>query len=186
MGHEHPHDGAHASAEPEQVRVAVAGPEDWPVVRQLRLSALADTPDAFGATLEEESAQPESWWRGRLEPDAPGTTLLASLVDAEGDARPAGLVVVAPSFHGPETEAGIYAVWVAPSARGRGVGDALIRSAVNHARQSGYARVVLDVGDFNEAAQALYARHGFARTGRTGTLPAPRTHVTEHELGLDL
>jgi ribosomal protein S18 acetylase RimI-like enzyme len=185
MGHEHPHEHP-PTTEPEQVRVAVAGPTDWQAVRQLRLSALADTPDAFGATLEEESARPESWWRGRLEPDAPGTTLLASLVDPEGVPRPAGLVVVAPSFHGPASEAGIYAVGVAPSARGRGVGDALLHSAVNHARQSGYARVVLDVGDFNEVAQVLYARHGFTRTGRTGTLPAPRTHVTEHELALDL
>ncbi len=93
---------------------------------------------------------------------------------------------MAPSFHGPASEAAIYAVWVAPSARGRGVGDALLRSAINHARQSGYTRVVLDVSDVNESAQALYARHGFTRTGRTGTLPAPRTHVTEHELALDL
>lgn len=185
MGHEHPHEHAPAP-EPEQVRVATAGPDEWQLVRQLRLSALADTPDAFGSTLEKESEQPEAWWRGRLEPDAPGTTLVASLVDAEGVPRPAGLVVVAPSFHGPPSEAGIYAVWVAPSARGRGVGDALIHSAVNHARQSGFHRVVLDVGDFNEVAQAAYARHGFTRTGRTGSLPAPRTHVTEHELALDL
>lgn len=185
MGHHHPHDHP-PMAEPEQVRVAVAGPEDWQVVRQLRLSALADTPDAFGATLEEESEQPAAWWRGRLEPGAPGTTLVASLVDTAGVPRPAGLVVLAPSVHGPESDAGIYAVWVAPSARGRGVGDALLAAVVDHARQSGYARVVLDVGDVNEAAQALYARHGFTRTGRTGTLPAPRTHVTEHELALDL
>lgn len=170
----------------DTVRVSVAGPADWQIVRDLRLAALADTPDAFGATLEEEADQPTEWWRGRLEPDAPGTTLMASLVDPAGASRPVGMTVVLSSFHGPASEAGIYAVWVNPTARGHGVGDALIRTAIGHARQRGYDRVVLDVSDHNGIAQALYARHGFTRTGRTGTLPPPRTQVTEHELGRDL
>ncbi len=93
--------------------------------------------------------------------------------------------MVAPAFGAPE-DAGIYGVWVAPSARGRGVGDALLATAIEHARAAGHPRAVLDVGDHNTAAQALYARHGFRPTGRTGSLPEPRTHVTEHELARDL
>lgn len=167
------------------VQVTIAGPDDWEVVRQVRLAALADTPDAFGATLEEERDQPESWWRERLDPGRPGTTLLATLDDA-GTTRPVGMTVVTSSFDGPPSEAGIYAVWVDPAARGRGVGDALIEAAVTHARHRGYQRVILNVGDFNKVAQALYARHGFVRTGHTTTLPPPRTHVIEHERARDL
>jgi ribosomal protein S18 acetylase RimI-like enzyme len=169
----------------DDVRVEVAGPDDWQVVRALRLAALADTPDAFGATLEEESDQPEAWWRERLDPGRLSTTLVATLDDS-GAMQPVGMTLVTSSFDGPPSEAGIYAVWVDPAARGRGVGDALIEAAVAQARERGYRRVILNVGDFNEVAQSLYARHGFVPTGRTTTLPPPRTHVIEHERALDL
>lgn len=174
-------DHVHAPA----VRVSRAGPEDWRTVRQLRLAALADTPDAFGSTLEQEADHPETVWRERLVSEA-AATLVASLVGEDGEARPAGLATVAPAFGGPADHAGIYGIWVAPSGRGRGVGDALLEAALAHARQAGYVRAVLDVGDHNEPAQRLYARHGFRPTGRTGSLPEPRTDVTEHELARDL
>ena len=169
---------------PRQVRVDVASPNDWQVVRQLRLASLADEPDAFGSTLEQEVERPEHAWRERLR--APTAATLVAWLDGEdGQARPVGLVMVAPAFGSPE-DAGIYGVWVAPSARGRGIGDALLEAAMAHARAAGHGRAVLDVGDHNEPAQRLYRRHGFSPTGRTGTLPEPRTHVTEHELALDL
>lgn len=171
--------------EHHRVVVSAVFPEDWQVVRDLRLAALADEPDAFGATLAQEVERPERAWReGLAVPTAPA--LVASLVgEEEGRAWPVGLVMVAPAFGAPE-HAGVYGLWVDPSARGRGVGDALLEAALDHARAAGYARAVLDVGDNNTPAQALYARHGFEPTGRTGTLPAPRTHVTEHELARDL
>ena len=166
------------------MRVTTPTPDDWQVVRHLRLGGLADTPDAFGAVLDDEAAQPEAWWRARLaRPDA--ITMIASLVGEDGEARPAGTAVVAPAHGQPDT-AGIYSVWVAPSGRGRGVGDALIEACVDHAARVGHRRVVLDVGDFNVPAQRLYTRHGFRPTGRVGSLPPPRTDVTEHELARDL
>ena len=167
-----------------QVRVTEATPQDWQVVRQLRLASLADEPDAFGSTLEQEVERPEHAWRERLRAPT-AATLVAWVTGEDGQARPVGLVMVAPAFGSPE-DAGIYGVWVAPSARGRGVGDALLEAALAHARAAGHGRGVLDVGDHNAPAQALYARHGFAPTGGTGTLPEPRTHVTEHELARDL
>lgn len=166
------------------VRVDVATPENWQVVRHLRLAALADEPDAFGSTLDEEIERPEHAWRERLvAPTA--ATLVAHVVGEDGESRPAGVVMIAPAFGAPQ-HAGIYGVWVAPSARGRGVGDALMAAALEHARRAGHSRAVLDVGDHNAPAQALYARHGFQPTGRTGSLPPPRAHVTEHELARDL
>ena len=124
-------------------------------------------------TLEHEQPRAEAWWRERLANEA--TTLLAVL-----DRSDAGLCVVARSFDDPNV-AGLYAVWVAPLARGHGVGDALVEAAVQTARERGHRRIVLDVGDHNEPAIALYARFGFEPTGRTSTLPPPRAHITEHE-----
>lgn len=162
-----------------EVRVSVATPDDWRRVRSVRLAALADAPDAFSATLAEEVRRPEASWRGRLAGDA--VTFLAAL----GDARDVGTAVVARAYDDPAA-LGLYAVWVAPEARGRGVGDALVASAVAHARAAGKARLVLDVGERNAAAIALYARAGFRPTGRTSTLPPPRERVAELEMALDL
>lgn len=84
--------------------------------------------------------------------------------------------------HPDEPTAGeLLSMWVAPGARGRGVGDALIDAVVAWARAEGLSRIVLDVGDHNVAAIGLYTRHGFTPTGVTGALPPPRAHVREHQ-----
>ena len=77
-------------------------------------------------------------------------------------------------------------MWVAPVARGRGVGDGLVDAVVDWARAAGYPRVVLDVGDENLPAIRLYERKGFEPTGRTRTFSEPRTHIREHERALVL
>jgi ribosomal protein S18 acetylase RimI-like enzyme len=171
----------------DDVEVVRIGPDAWGRVRATRLAALQDTPDAFGMTLDRELAKDEDDWRAWIgHPDR--VFLLAELTTeerAEPPSTAAGITVVAPAYEDPDA-AGIYAVWVAPWARGYGVGDALMQAALQAAREIGHRRAVLDVGDDNHAAQRLYLRNGFVPTGATGSLPPPRTHVTEHELAVDL
>lgn len=159
--------------------VSLAAPADWARARAIRLRALADTPDAFTATLAEEAPQPDAFWIARAARDDV-STFLASV-----DGDDVGLCVLAPYGDDPRAH-GLFSVWVAPSARGRGVGDALLRAVAERARELGAARVLLDVGDHNAPAIALYTRHGFRPTGRRAPLPPPREHITEHELALDL
>lgn len=154
-------------------------PDDWERVRAVRLRALADAPDAFGTRLEEDEALPLEMWRTRLEnPEA--VTFLAS-----ADDKDVGLVVSLP-WPGRAGAVGLFAMWVAPEARGQGVGGALVDAVAGWARAGGFKRVVLDVADDNPAAVGLYARKGFEPTGATGTLPAPREHILEHERALEL
>lgn len=153
--------------------------DDWQRTRAVRLSALADTPDAFGSTFAQEAGQDEAFWRRRLT-RADAVTLLAML-----DGRDAGIVVVAPEDDD-ATVAGIFSVWVAPFARGRGVGDGLIAAAIDDARARGFRRVVLEVGEHNAPAQALYRRHGFVPTGLRSHLPPPREHIPEFQMARDL
>lgn len=155
------------------------GRGDWERVRTLRLRALRDAPDAFARTHAEEAAQPPAFWRDRLASPV-AATFLAVTSDAD-----VGVAVGAP-FPERDGAAGLFAMWVAPEARGRGVGDELVDAVIDWARQAGYTRVVLDVGDTNVAAIRLYRRKGFERTGRTGTLPEPRAHILEHERALEL
>jgi ribosomal protein S18 acetylase RimI-like enzyme len=150
---------------------------DWPRTRAIRLRALADAPDAFGSTLEREQGFSDDDWRQRLA-RADAATFLASI-----DGRDVGIAVAAASGEG---DAELYAMWAAPEARGKGVGDNLVRSAVAWARERGFKRISLGVSDRNVPAIRLYARHGFEPTGERGTLPPPRTHVTEHKRALAL
>lgn len=58
-------------------------------------------------------------------------------------------------------------IFVAPSARGMGVGSALLTAVSEHATALGLAQVRLDVIDSNPRARALYERQGFKPLGKT-------------------
>jgi RimJ/RimL family protein N-acetyltransferase len=54
---------------------------------------------------------------------------------------------------------------VAARWRGRGVGGALVRAAIDAARDLGAHKVALQVWPHNDAARRLYLRHGFVEEG---------------------
>jgi ribosomal protein S18 acetylase RimI-like enzyme len=60
------------------------------------------------------------------------------------------------------------AIAVVPSKRGHGIGDALLRSLLDKARQAGYPSLSLSVDSQNAGAIRLYERHGFQRTADDG------------------
>lgn len=79
---------------------------------------------------------------------------------AQGD-DPAG-VLICRAVAG---EAEILTVGVAGWARRRGVGQALMITAIDMARKAGAARMFLEVDVANSGAVALYERLGFQRAG---------------------
>jgi ribosomal protein S18 acetylase RimI-like enzyme len=155
------------------------GPDAFERLRAVRLRALRDAPDAFWVTADQEEATTPEEWRGRLA-KADAATFVASR-----DGADVGLAV-GTRHHEHEDDAGLYALWVAPEARGAGVARALIVTVMAWARAAGYGSLRLDVADTNERAVRLYARLGFAPTGAVSALPPPRDHITEHERVLDL
>ena len=62
-------------------------------------------------------------------------------------------------------EAEILTLAVAPAARGKGLGRALLQAAINRAQLKGAETMFLEVGADNPQALALYAGLGFAKVG---------------------
>ena len=152
-------------------------PGDGERLRAIRLRALADAPEAFGSTFAESELRPPEDWEAQV-------AALPTFVWREGDAD-LGMVRGAP--HDGDPEAGyLISLWVAPEARGRGVGAALVGEVVAWGRGRGLRRVYLDVGAHNASAQRLYQRRGFVVTGAVGALPAPRAHVCEVQMSIEL
>jgi ribosomal protein S18 acetylase RimI-like enzyme len=58
-------------------------------------------------------------------------------------------------------------LYVEESARGAGLGHALVGATLDRARARGCRRVELDVNESNEAAQRLYGSFGFSATSNT-------------------
>ena len=64
------------------------------------------------------------------------------------------------------TSADLLTIATIPAARGRGIASFMLTELVSTARELGCPDVLLEVRQSNEAAQRLYARHGFVPIGR--------------------
>ncbi len=89
-------------------------PDDWRAHRDLRLEMLQDAPDAFWTQHADVADLDEAAWRSRIAGQ--------HHVQARADGDPVGSVGLFPDpDEGPDTVT-LVAMYVAPRARGRGVG----------------------------------------------------------------
>lgn len=167
--------------EPTTVTIRALGAPDAEAFRTLRLAGLADAPEAFGASLAEESSRPLERFAERLTPPAPslvfgafsGSELvgIAGFLAYEGEKhRHIGL---------------LWGVYLLPAQRGRGIAARLIETLIAHARQH---IVVLhaDVGVDNRAARRLYEGLGFKLYGvQPKALCVDGRYIDEAMLALD-
>jgi GNAT superfamily N-acetyltransferase len=133
-------------------------PDEGSLLAAVRLRALASDPAAFGSTHAYEAVRSDVDWAERAVRGASGPTDLTLLAEMDG---PVGMVgAYTPDGH-PNIRQ-LVAMWVAPEARGSGVGAALVGEVVAWARRSGATDVVLGVTDPDGPARRLYGRAGFA------------------------
>ncbi|HWH97948.1 MAG TPA: GNAT family N-acetyltransferase [Pseudolysinimonas sp.] len=143
-------------------------------VRDLRLEALADpvASIAFLETTEQALARPDSEWRERAKRSATAPDQAGFVAVLDG--AHVGSVFVFPRRAGepdyfervPMVDtATLVGVYVSPRVRGRGVIDALIRAAMDWAREAGYPELTLDVHERNVVAIGSYRRAGFDVVG---------------------
>lgn len=133
----------------------------WP----LRLRALREEPEAFGASYEESVNRPLADTTARLREIA--ASAYAFMLGAfAGDTLVGTVRLDAETSQKERHRAGIYGVYVAPEARGRGVGRALLAEAIARARtMPDLLQLHLGVNSRNKPAKALYTALGFETYG---------------------
>jgi phosphinothricin acetyltransferase len=129
-------------------------PRDWDQVRAIYAEGIA----TGQATFETEAPDWERWDAGHL----PECRLVARSRE-----RILGWAAL-----GPASKRKVYAgvaevsVYVAASARGRGVGGALMKSLIEASERHGIWTLQSSVFPENQASLALHLRHGFRELGR--------------------
>jgi ribosomal protein S18 acetylase RimI-like enzyme len=132
--------------------------DDAEEFRALRLRALREEPEAFGSSWEEESQRALEQTIARLQ--ASDTTAFGGFDDA---GKLVGMVRLWRE-DGIKTQhkANIISMYVAPEARGRGLGRMLLDAAIARARATpGIEQLVLAVVTINTPARNLYRAAGF-------------------------
>ncbi len=153
------------------IEIRPARETDWQTLRELRLSALANSPDAFGQTLADAERAEESGWRNWAAGDeradesvspnrADGRVGSAQVFLAFDRDLPVGMVYASLTA----VRAGLGALWVEPASRGSGVATALLATGEAWLTQLGATRFQLSVTE-GSAAQRFYLRLGYRPTG---------------------
>src|SRR5436190_512667 len=109
---------------------------EWEALRDTRIRALADAPDAFATTHAEAVARSDAWWRDWAERSAAGDDQAMFL--AWRDDEP---VAIAGALRA-GGRVDVISMWTSPGERGGGIGRALLDAAVAFA---GEAAIYLSV-----------------------------------------
>lgn len=139
------------------IRIGKITLKSWREYRALRLLALGESPQAFGASHDEERYLPRRVWRERL----------AYMTFAAHDHHLIGMIgcragAAKKSSHVAE----ISGLYVRPYARGRGIASQLLQTVLGEAKHCLLcSKVTLNVVTTQESAIRLYQRFGFYLVG---------------------
>ena len=137
------------------VVVELIAPNEWQRLRSIRLQALADSENAFGGTLEAESAEDENAWRSKFEK----LEFLIASVDGV-DAAMLSVEVLNGDFG---ATCWIGGCWSNPSFRGKG----LMRAMFTYIDEQEKDWMIQGLGVWtdNYNAIAAYEKLGFVKMG---------------------
>ncbi|MGE5596712.1 MAG: GNAT family N-acetyltransferase [Hyphomicrobiales bacterium] len=147
---------------PSEIEVRRLRRADGLLLRDVRLRALADSPEAFLTTHAEAAARSEQSWHEWAERAAAGEQMVTLVA-----MRDQACVGMAGGFvHDDEPDVPeLIQVWVAPEGRGTGAGAGLVAAVVGWANERGAEAVQLWVAEGNAHAIGLYRRMGFEVDG---------------------
>jgi ribosomal protein S18 acetylase RimI-like enzyme len=144
------------------ISIVEAHPRDAVPFRELRLSALQDSPTAFSADYQENSDYPLEHWRDRLTMQADQSTIFL----AQNEGNLIGMTGIARGGS-PKTRhsATVWGVYVRAEWRGLHIAEVLIQASLSWARARKIVAARLGVTTTNTSAIRCYERCGFRVTG---------------------
>lgn len=143
--------------------------DEGPVLKAVRLAALADSPSAFGSSYAAEVNQPDDHWASRASLGAAGECSITFV--ATVDQSVVGLVTAyRPDSQRSSVE--LVSMWVSPPQRRTGIAAELVQAVTRWAHETGATSVNLWVTRGNDAAVRLYEAAGFHMTGEHKPLPS--------------
>lgn len=148
---------------PAEIQIRLVRPHEQRELRQVRLSALAYSPD-LADHLADETAAPTAFWRDRAEQAASATTM-ATFVAVD---RGAFVGIVDGFLTEQPGTVEIGGMWVSPDRRRCGIGRELLSAILAWARNKGARHAGLWVRESNEPARLLYESNGFELSETTG------------------
>jgi len=158
-------------------------------IRSVRLAEYAVAGDLVVEAYRTLGDEGDEFYEQQLR-DIGGRVEESDVLVAESEGRVVGCVTFVDGLK-PLSEvedpdaATIRMLGVATEARGRGIGEALIRACIDRARASGRRRVRLDTRTSMAGAQRLYERLGFRRAPDHDWSPAPGILLLGYVLALD-
>ncbi len=135
-------------------------PSDAQAYRDLRLEALAASPEAFGSSHEEEAPLPLETIRARISATSPNAIFGAFTGD-----RLVGMAGFAVHERAKASHKGLmWGVYVQADRRGLGLGKRLVEQVIDHASRH-VIMLEAAVGTTNESARRTYHALGFRPYG---------------------
>jgi GNAT superfamily N-acetyltransferase len=139
-------------------RVRRLGAREWRPLKEIRLAALRDAPDAFATRHAEAAGREDPRWQ-------------ADALRGSGVESPTFVAVDGERFVGmvggwrDGDTARLVQMFVRPESRGTGLAAELIAAVAEWARDQGFDRLELGIVEGNATAERAYLRCGFVRVG---------------------
>lgn len=144
-----------------KIEIVQLAPDNWKLLKDMRLKALQTDPLAFGRTYEEESGLSEEDWKAKL--TDPDVEWFFSKKDGKFVAM-AGIHFLKRKVV--EHKAEINGVFVDPEYRKQGVGEDLMRNLLAKLRANPkIVKIDLQVCAVQESAVKMYEKLGFRTVG---------------------
>jgi ribosomal protein S18 acetylase RimI-like enzyme len=149
----------------DSVQIVKPNIEEWEAFRDIRLQSLKESPTAFLANFEDESATLEEKWKARIEGSLrgkAGVTLVAKM-----NGKIAGLVGVQFMQHTKTRHiAHIWGTYVAAEYRGLGIGRKLMDGIIDATKANiEIKKIKIEVIAEQLSAFELYKKLGFQMIG---------------------